>query len=124
MCLSSSAIAEDQASNGFIITIGNLVTDDITAVTLAETLISRKYGEETLIKNRPLKAREEGEFWVVEGKDQKPGVLKTTVRINKADARIDEFLVVSYTDDLGASRIIIPEKFVNGFTPPAAQEEK
>jgi hypothetical protein len=72
-----------------------LVPNEEAAIAVVEALIRGRYGDEMLKENQPLTARRDGEFWVVEGKERKPTPLITTVRISKADARVDLFMVIS-----------------------------
>ena len=95
--LSSPAFAETTGEHVFKLLQGfpdGLVPDEKTAIALVEALIRGKYGDKALEENRPLTVRRDGEFWVILGKERKPTPLITTVRINRADARVDLFMVI------------------------------
>ena len=96
--MSSPAFAETTGEHVFKLLQGfpdGLVPNEKTAVAIVEALIRGKYGDEMLKENQPLTVRLDGEFWVVEGKERKPTPLITTVRISKADAHVDLFMVIS-----------------------------
>lgn len=44
-----------------------LVPDRETAIKIAEVVVSRLYGERTIISQRPYQVREEGDIWLVGG---------------------------------------------------------
>ena len=96
--LPSPASAENMGDHIFKVLQGfpdGVVPDETAALGVVEALIRGRYGEEMLKQNQPLTVRRDGEFWVVSGKERKPTPLITTVRISKADARVDLFMVIS-----------------------------
>lgn len=75
---------------------GDLVPNEQAALSLAETLIRGKYGDEMLKRNQPLTVRRQGDYWFVRGRKQ--GSFSSMLRINRVDARVDAALVFDPDD--------------------------
>lgn len=73
--------------------ISNLVKDSETAVELSTTLIRRNFGEDALNRQQPLSARDEDEYWAVEGSPSasklSSGFGSVHLRLKKIDASVD-----------------------------------
>jgi hypothetical protein len=75
-----------------------LVPSEAAALGVVEALIRGKHGEDVLKNNQPLSVRRDGEFWIVEGIERKPGLSRSTVRISRVDAHVDSFKVFLYSE--------------------------
>lgn len=71
---------------------GDMVEDADTAIGLASVLIRRRSGEEFLKIQQPLSARDDGEFWWVDGAsdafEEKTGLGSIHIQLKKADASV------------------------------------
>jgi hypothetical protein len=74
---------------------GDLIKDKETAIALAELLIKSKFGDQVLTAQRPLNAKTDGDFWIVEGSVTKDSTQSlegpVILRVNKADLTVEEF---------------------------------
>lgn len=71
---------------------GDMVKDAAMAVELAAVLIRRNCGEAVLKNQQPLVAREDGDYWLVEGPPNKPEAVSDVgpvhVKLKKTDASV------------------------------------
>jgi len=69
-----------------------MVDDAEMAIELAEVLIRRRFGDDSLKAQQPLSARDAGEFWVIEGipnaSELATGLGPVRIELKKADASI------------------------------------
>lgn len=69
---------------------GGFVPDESTAVRIGEAAAIAQYGEKTIAEERPFRARQYGDTWIVKGTLHPPGAFGGTavIKINKIDGRI------------------------------------
>ena len=81
--MSLKGAKSDQPAKGF-------VPDESTAVKIGEAVAAAQYGEQTIAKERPFRARLYGNTWLVHGTLHPQGVYGGTavVKVSKQDGRI------------------------------------
>jgi hypothetical protein len=77
---------------------GDLVKSEETAIAIAELLLRSNYGVDALQEQKPLTCRDDGEFWTVEGSQNKdraddgPGWV--TMEIRKSNSQVLRFFFI------------------------------
>lgn len=75
--------------------MGPLLNNEEVARAFAALILQRLCGAAELAKQQPLRVTDQGEFWVVMGSYQEPGMLPDTgawyLRVRKSDCRVEEF---------------------------------
>ena len=75
--------------------IGPLLNDEETARAFAALILCRLHGKAELVKQQPLRAKDEGADWVVMGSHQEtaklPGTGAWLIRVRKSDCRVETF---------------------------------
>ena len=75
--------------------IGPLLNDEETARAFATLILTRLHGKPELVKQQPLRVKDEGSDWVVMGSHEEAGKLPGTgawlIRVRKSDCRVETF---------------------------------
>jgi len=75
--------------------MGPLLNNEEIARAFATLILQRLYGGDELAKQQPLRVTDKGEFWIVMGSYQEPGMPLDTgawyLRVRKSDCRVEEF---------------------------------
>jgi len=75
---------------------GDMIDDAETAIEIASVFVRRRFGEEFLKVQQPLSARDDGEFWWVDGPlnafEKKTGLGSVHLKLKRSDASVAALL--------------------------------